>query len=118
MDIIYRAYDGKEFDKSNDCHNYELKKQLEEMDIIALNKDKKPVNIFLRYDDCYFLKLNSLENYQKIQNFFDNEGLILLPDPHTLNTEYKFYYNDRYTEWIDVYQRKLELEKELQDLEF
>lgn len=86
MDIIYRAFDGKEFEDEDVCQEYEEKLAIQTLgrELTIVNDDFEPVTCG---DDIYYFIVRSEAARCKIYNlidsyYFEHNKKILLNTPY------------------------------------
>ena len=86
MDIIYRAFDGKEFEDEDDCQEYEEKLAIKTLgrELTIVNDEFEPVTCG---DDVYYFVVRSEAARRKIYDLIDSYQLernkeILLNTPY------------------------------------
>ena len=71
MEIIYRAFDGKEFEDEYDCQEYEEKLSIQTLgrELTIVNDEFEPVTCG---DDIYYFVVRSEAAKRKIYNLIDS----------------------------------------------
>lgn len=69
----YIADDGTEFDDYEECVDYEKKLEMDELkeEVIALDKDGKPVDDFRDVDEIFYLCISSNDAAHQLDDLWD-----------------------------------------------
>lgn len=112
MDIVYRAYDGKEFDSAEDCELYET--------VSTIPKEHLGFKLFDRYgepmpllnednivcEDFYYIKTHSAEEAETLHEVLRTVGYGSPWDQHGWKNSFEYgagcyYYDCDDSEWKD-----------------
>ena len=112
MDVIYRAYDGKEFDSEEECEAYET--------ISTIPKERRGFKVYNRYgeqvpllnednlvyDEFYYIKTHSAEEAETLHKILRTAGLISPWDKQGCQNAFEhdagcYYYDCDDYEWKD-----------------
>ena len=112
MEIIYRAFDGKEFEDEYDCQEYEEKLTIKNLgrDLTIVNDEFEPV---ICGDDIYYFVVRSRVARSKINElispyYFERDKEILLDTP--------YMWNDAATKFLPVSRLIEEKQAEIAEL--
>ena len=117
MDIIYRAFDGKEFEGENDCLYYEreITANKYKNDIIGLNEGLEEINLFNGMGDffqgSYFILIKTNEAADFIEKIRPDCDLYI---PFIKKGAY--YYDKTVDEWRTIDEKINELYKEVEQM--
>lgn len=117
MDIIYRAFDGKEFEGENDCFYYEreITANKYKNDIIGLNEDLEEINLFDGISDffqkSYFVLIKTNEAADFIEENSSNRDFYI---PSIRKGEY--YYDKMDDEWKTIDEKLNELYRDIEEM--
>lgn len=117
MDIIYRAFDGKEFEGENDCFYYEreITANKYKNDIIGLNEDLEEINLFDGISDffqkSYFVLIKTNETADFIEENSSNRDFYI---PSIRKGEY--YYDKMDDEWKTIDEKLNELYRDIEEI--
>lgn len=117
MDIIYRAFDGKEFEGENDCLYYEREITAEKYknDIIGLNEALERINLFDGMNDffqrSYFILVKTNEAADFIEENSSNCDFYI---PSIGKGEY--YYDKADDEWRIMDEKLNELYRDIEEM--
>lgn len=117
MDIIYRAFDGKEFEGENDCFYYEreITANKYKNDIIGLNEDLEEINLFNGISDffqkSYFVLIKTNEAADFIEENSSNCDFYI---PSIRKGEY--YYDKMDDEWKTIDEKLNELYRDIEEI--
>lgn len=117
MDIIYRAFDGKEFEKEDDCLYYEKEITAEKYknDIIGLDDNLEEINLFDGMNNffqrSYFILIKTNEAADFIEENSSNCDFRI---PHVRKGEY--YYDKTDYEWRTIDEKVSELYRDIEEI--
>lgn len=117
MDIIYRAFDGKEFEGENDCFYYEreITANKYKNDIIGLNEDLEEINLFdgisVFFQKSYFVLIKTNEAADFIEENSSNRDFYI---PSIRKGEY--YYDKMDDEWKTIDEKLNELYRDIEEI--
>lgn len=117
MDIIYRAFDGKEFEEEDDCLCYEKEITAEKYknDIIGLDDNLEETNLFGGMNDffqrSYFILIKTNEAADFIKENSSNCDFRI---PHVRKGEY--YYDETDSEWRTIDEKVSELYRDIEEI--
>lgn len=117
MDIIYRAFDGKEFEKEDDCFCYEKEITAEKYknDIIGLDDNLEEINLFDGMNNffqrSYFILIKTNEAADFIEENSSNCDFCI---PHVRKGEY--YYDKTDCEWRTIDEKVSELYRDIEEI--
>ena len=112
MDIIYRAYDGKEFDSEEECEVYETISTIpkERCGFKVFNRCGEQVPLLnndnLVYDEFYYIKTHSAEEAETLHKILRTVGLSSPWDQSSWQNGFEYsagcyYYDCNNSEWKD-----------------
>ena len=112
MDIIYRAYDGKEFDSEEDCEVYEtistIPKELCGFKVFDRYGEQMPLlnEENLVYEDFYYIKTHSAAEAATLHEILRTVGFSSPWDKHGWQNAFEYdagcyYYDPDDSEWKD-----------------
>lgn len=116
MDIIYRAFDGKEFDCEDDCLKYEtmINAKRFKSNIVGLGESGEEIGLSdgleQFFQDSYFVFVKT----QEAVDFINNMDL-MIKSPYCEMEEY-YYYDEGEDEWISINEKINELYGEIEEL--
>lgn len=117
MDVIYRAFDGKEFEKKDDCLCYEREITAEKYrnDIIGLDNKLEEINLFDGmnnfFQKSYFILIKTNEAADFIEENSSNCDFRI---PHVRKGEY--YYDETDYEWRTIDEKVSELYRDINEM--
>lgn len=117
MDIIYRAFDGKVFEKEDDCLCYEKEITAEKYknDIIGLDDNLEEINLFDGMNNffqrSYFILIKTNEAADFIEENSSNCDFRI---PHVRKGEY--YYDKTDSEWRTIDEKVSELYRDIEEI--
>lgn len=117
MDIIYRAFDGKEFEEENDCLHYEreITANKYKNDIIGLNEGLEEINLFNGmtdfFQESYFVLIKTNEAADFIEENSSNRDFYI---PSIRKGEY--YYDKMDDEWKTIDEKLNELYRDIEEI--
>lgn len=117
MDIIYRAFDEKEFEKEDDCLCYEKEITAEKYknDIIGLDDNLEEINLFDGMNNffqrSYFILIKTNEAADFIEENSSNCDFRI---PHVRKGEY--YYDKTDYEWRTIDEKVSELYRDIEEI--
>ena len=117
MDIIYRSFDGKEFEKEDDCLCYEKEITAEKYknDIIGLDDNLEEINLFDGMNNffqrSYFILIKTNEAADFIEENSSNCDFRI---PHVRKGEY--YYDKTDYEWRTIDEKVSELYRDIEEI--
>lgn len=117
MDIIYRAFDGKEFEGENDCLYYEreITANKYKNDIIGLNEGLEEINLFDGisnfFQKSYFVLIKTNEAADFIEENSSNRDFYI---PSIRKGEY--YYDKMDDEWKTIDEKLNELYRDIEEI--
>lgn len=117
MDIIYRAFDGKEFEGENDCLYYEreITANKYKNDIIGLNDFLEETNLFDGIGDffrrSYFVLIKTNEAADFIEKISSERDFYI---PSIGKGEY--YYDKTDDEWRTIDEKVNELYRDIEEM--
>ena len=117
MDIIYRAFDVKEFEKEDDCLCYEKEITAEKYknDIIGLDDNLEEINLFDGMNNffqrSYFILIKTNEAADFIEENSSNCDFRI---PHVRKGEY--YYDKTDCEWRTIDEKVSELYRDIEEI--
>lgn len=112
MDIVYRAYDGKEFDSEEDCELYETVSTIpkEHLGFKLFDRYGEPMPLLnednLVYEDFYYIKTHSAKEAATLHDILRTVGVSSPWDKHCWNDAYEYgagcyYYDCEESTWKD-----------------
>lgn len=117
MDVIYRAFDGKEFEEEDDCLYYEKEITAEKYknDIIGLDDNLEEINLFDGMNNffqrSYFILIKTNEAADFIEENSSNCDFRI---PHVRKGEY--YYDKADYEWRTIDEKVSELYRDIEEI--
>lgn len=117
MNIIYRAFDGKEFEEKDDCINYEEKIIAEKYknDIIGLSEEFEQISLFDGvenfFQESYFVLVKTDEAVNFIEENSYNWNVYTPP-----LKKGTFYFNEMNNEWQDIDEKINEFYQEIEEM--
>jgi len=105
MEIIYRAFDGKEFKNEDECLSYEHQQEIKALNLQSrfFNFDGEVMDINDLYhciENGWYMDIVSIEEARIIAEYAEREmSLVLFKDKPTIG---RFYYNDGAEEWHNI----------------
>ena len=112
MDIIYRAYDGKEFDSEEDCEVYETISTIpkEHLGFKLFDRDGELMPLLNEdnsvCEDFYYIKTHSAEESATLHEIMRTVGIYSPWDGHSWQNGFEYgagcyYYDCNNSEWKD-----------------
>lgn len=105
MEIIYRAFDGKEFKNEDECLSYEHQQEIKALNLQSrfFNFDGEVMDINDLYhciENGWYMDIVSIEEARIIAEYAEREmSLVLFKDKPTIG---RFYYDDSAEEWHNI----------------
>lgn len=112
MDIVYRAYDGKEFDSEEDCELYETVSTIpkEHLGFKLFDRYGEQMPLLneenLVYEDFYYIKTHSAAEAATLHEILRTVGISSPWDKRCWNSAYEYgagcyYYDCEKSAWKD-----------------
>lgn len=105
MEIVYRAFDGKEFQHEDDCLNYERQQEVKALNLQSrfFDFDGKVMDtndLYHCIELSWYMEIATIEEAQIIAEYAEKEVcLVLFKDKPAIG---RFYYDDNAEEWRNI----------------
>lgn len=105
MEIIYRAFDGKEFQREDDCLEYERQQEIKALNLQSrfFNFDGEVMDINDLYhciENGWYMEIATIEEARIIAEYAEREiGITLFETTPTIG---RYYWDDANEEWRSI----------------